>query len=47
MEKDYNIKHYTKANSELVAVCMFCAITNTATLENYDRYYERKRARYK
>ena len=35
-------KLYDKSNSQLVAVCMFCAITKTVTYHDFTKYYSKK-----
>ena len=37
------MKLYNKNNSELVAMCAFCAVTKTVTFYNYDKYYKNRK----
>ena len=37
-------KFYNKSNSELVAVCMFCAATKTINYQDYSKYYNHENA---
>ena len=36
------MKKVSKTNSQLVAVCMFCAVTKTVTYHDFTKYYSRK-----
>ena len=36
------MKKVSKTNSQLMAVCMFCAVTKTVTYHNFTKYYSRK-----
>ena len=36
------MKKVSKTNSQLVAVCMFCAVTKTVTYHNFTKCYSKK-----
>ena len=37
------MKQYDKSNRQLIAVCMFCATTNTVKFNDYSKYYEKSK----
>ena len=36
------MKKVSKTNSQLVAICMFCAVTKTITYHDFTKYYSKK-----